>query len=93
MKPIKLNYTNYEGKRTSTTINAQIAVMWGNYHGLPPLGDVAEHRHKLTQAIQSHINEINGSLEKSAIESALLQDIERKIIDQCERNQKQPSLL
>jgi len=93
MKPLKLNYINYEGKRTSTTVNAQIAILWGSYHGLPPAGDVAEHRHRLTQAIQNHINAINGSLEKSAIESGLLRDIERKIIEQCERDLRQPSLI
>lgn len=90
MKPIKLNYTNYNGKRTSTTISGQIALFWGMYHDLPPLGD--DHPKKLTQAIQNHINKIDGALDKGSIENGLLQDVERKIIEQCERDQQQPNL-
>ena len=93
MKPLKVNYTDYTGNRTSTTVNAQIAIMWGSYHGLPPVGDVTEHRKNLIQAIQSHINQIDGTLEKSSIESGLLQDIERKIIEQCEHDRRQPNLI
>lgn len=93
MKPLKVNYTDYTGNRTSTTINAQIAIMWGSYHGLPPVGDVTGHRKNLIQAIQSHINQIDGTLEKSSIESGLLRDIERKIIEQCEHDRRQPNLI
>lgn len=90
MKAIKLNITDYNGRRTSTTINGTIAKWWGMYHGLPPVTDNATYHRQLSQALQEKISGLSG-IDKSAIENGLLQDIERKIIEQYDP--EQPSLL
>lgn len=92
MKAIKLNITDYNDRRTSTTINPTIATWWGMYHGLPPVtndNDDSYHR-QLTTALQAKVNGLSG-IDKSAIENGLLQDIERKIIEQ--HDPEQPNLL
>ena len=64
------------------------------HRGVHTLSQLATDAYEVSrEKIQNHINAINGSLEKSAIESGLLRDIERKIIEQCERNLRQPSLI
>ena len=89
MKAIKLNITDYNDRRTSTTINPTIATWWGMYHGLPPVNNDDSYHRQLTTALQAKVNGLSG-IDKSAIENGLLQDIERKIIEQYDP--KQPNL-
>lgn len=102
MKTIKVNYTDYNGKRTSTTISRQIAGFWGIHHGLPFKGgtgnDLEEYYKQLTQAIQKIVNQKDtGGWDKDNIEFSLLNDTEQKIIEQtirqCEHDRRQLNLI
>ena len=84
MKPIKVNYIDYDGKRTSTTISPQISLFWGRYHGYMPSDDMIEYQRQIRQAIQTYINQFKQGLNKDIIEGYLLSDLERKIIEQYE---------
>ena len=88
MRPIKVNYIDNDGKRTSTTISPQISLFWGRYHGCMPLDDVGEYQKQISQAIQTYVNQLEHGLNKDIIESYLLSDVERKIIEKYEHNNR-----
>ena len=87
MKNIKVNYTDFSGKRTSTTINGTIANVYYRESNLEKFKETLYnrrlHEQELRRIIQTYVNEQHKDEDdetstwegKEMIESSLLEDI------------------
>lgn len=84
MSHIKINYTGLNGKRTSTTINRNIAFhfyLTNNPMGFKGLPD--NYEEDMKQMVQKFANELTNQIDKNNIESAILHEIVNRTRDNC----------
>lgn len=76
MKNIKVNYTDYEGKRTSTTINWHLC--WRYFKNTEIYKNKEGGKDSIRQEVQKFVNEIsvsNGRINQDLIEDLLFIEI------------------
>ena len=86
MKPIKINYIDFNSKRTSTTINGNIAMQYWfstdeckNREDKSKMPD--DYRARAARAAQKFVNEMKYQIDKDHIENSLIQAILAKNTD------------
>lgn len=79
MSNIKINYTNIDGKRTSTTINRAIAKHFyyttDDYETNRGKGIPSDYNERIKKEVQEFVNEMNLHIDKDYIENSLLFEI------------------
>lgn len=78
---IRVNFTNLDGKRTSTTVNDTLALHYTyRYSPFNPLDKIDINKH-ISNCVQQFVNDNDKCTSKDIIESELLYAIERKPIE------------